>query len=186
MFWRELMRILVRQSQFCSGSAGWHFCWESLNHNHNLHPWMQKWWESQYDIQNFENWNKKTRWGTQVGQNETRLTPREASKSESQKRSATTYTPQKLLAKFHPNVLSFFVDPPSTERSLKKWISSIAARSLVLWIANQWSARATTTKQLDFGGIQFPRNKHLSHWSGSQWSTRATRRGRPVPTIIFH
>ena len=63
---------------------------------------------------------KTKRSGTQVGQNETRLTPREASKSESQKRSETTYTPQKLLAKFHLNVLSFFVDPPSKQRSPKK------------------------------------------------------------------
>ena len=63
---------------------------------------------------------KTTRSGTQVGQNETSVAPREASKSESQKRSETTYTPQKLLAKFHPNVLSFCVDPPDKQRSLKK------------------------------------------------------------------
>ena len=58
--------------------------------------------------------------GTHVSQNETSVAPREASKSESQKRSETTVAPQKLLAKFHPNVLSFFVDPRSTERGLKK------------------------------------------------------------------
>ena len=78
------------------------------------------------------NIEKTRRSGTQVGQKETRLTPREASKRESQKRSETTYTPQKLLANFHPNVLSFFVDPPSKQRSLKKLNSSIAARSLIL------------------------------------------------------
>ena len=44
------------------------------------------------------NIEKTRRSGTQVGQNETRLTPREASKSESQKRSEIMYTPQKLPA----------------------------------------------------------------------------------------
>ena len=66
------------------------------------------------------NIEKTRRSGTQVGQNETRLTPREASKSESQKGRETTVAPQKLLAKFHLNVLSFCVDPPDKQRSLKK------------------------------------------------------------------
>ena len=37
---------------------------------------------------------KTTRSGTQVGQNETSVAPREASKSESQKKSETTVTPR--------------------------------------------------------------------------------------------
>ena len=54
------MRILGRESQFCSGSTGWHFCWESLDENHNLQPCMQKWWESPYENQNCEHWKNKT------------------------------------------------------------------------------------------------------------------------------
>ena len=54
------MRILGRESQFCSGSTGWHFCWQSLDENHNLRPCMQKWWESQYENQNCEHWKNKT------------------------------------------------------------------------------------------------------------------------------
>ena len=60
MFWTAVMRILVREPQFCSRLAGWHFCWESLDENHNLRPWMQKWWESPYENQNFGNWKNKT------------------------------------------------------------------------------------------------------------------------------
>ena len=54
------MRILVPKSELCSGSTGWHFCWDSFDQNHNLRPWMQKWWESPYENQNFENWKNKT------------------------------------------------------------------------------------------------------------------------------
>ena len=56
----ELMRIPVWEPKFCSGSTGWHFCWESLDQRHNLLPWMQKWWESPYEIQNFENLENNT------------------------------------------------------------------------------------------------------------------------------
>ena len=44
-----------------------------------------------FEIANIE---KTTRSGTQVGQNETSVAPREASKSESQKRSETTVAPR--------------------------------------------------------------------------------------------
>ena len=54
------MRIIGRESHFCSGSTGWHFCCESLDENHNLRPCMQKWWESPYENQNCEHWKNKT------------------------------------------------------------------------------------------------------------------------------
>ena len=63
---------------------------------------------------------KTTRSGTQVGQNETSVAPREASKSESQKRSETIITPHKLLAKFCPSLWSSGCAPHSTEGSFKK------------------------------------------------------------------
>ena len=56
----ELMRILVWEPKFCSGSTGWHFCWESFDQKHNLLPWLQKWWESPYENQNWENWENNT------------------------------------------------------------------------------------------------------------------------------
>ena len=92
----------------------------------------------------------------------------------------------KLLVRFCSSLWTIFVHPPDKEGSLKKWILSIEARSLILLNGTQWSTRATTTKEPVLGGIQFSRNKGLSRWSASQWSTRATIRGRPVPTIIFY
>ena len=122
MFWTAVMRILVREPQFCSRLAGWHFCWESLDENHNLRPWMQKWWESPYENQNFGNWKNKTfrhsgrpKWNPPDTERslKTRIAKKEVK--------PRTHR-EKLLSKFHPNVLSFFVDPPDTERSLTKWI----------------------------------------------------------------
>ena len=90
----ELMRILGRESQLCSGSTGLHFCWESLDENHNLQPCMRKWWESPYENQNCEHWKNKTfRHSCQPKWNQ-RSTEGSFKKRIAKKRSETTVAPR--------------------------------------------------------------------------------------------
>ena len=66
------------------------------------------------------NIEKTRRSGTQVGQNETRLTPREASKSKSQKIIETTVAPREASCQLLPLSLVMFSEPAQHRGKLQK------------------------------------------------------------------
>ena len=97
-----LLRILRRESQF-----------EALDAKVMRIPiWKSKFRKlKKQDVQALRSTKMKPAWHREKPQNANR-------KKEVKPRTHR----EKLLSKFHPNVLSFFVDPPDTERSLTKWI----------------------------------------------------------------
>ena len=132
------MRIIGRESHFCSGSTGWHFCWQSLDENHNLRPCMQKWWESPYENQNCEHWKNKT----------FRHSGRPKWNPPDTERSLKTRIAKKKWNRVHtersffPNFIRMFCHfcRPAWHREKPHKVN--LTRGLVLWFTSQWSARA--------------------------------------------
>ena len=123
---------------------------------------------------------KTRRSGTQVDQNETRLTPREASKRESSKKKWNRVHTERS---FFPNFIRMFCHFLSTRLTPREASQSEFYKRPCSLIYQPVKRESNNTI---WDVIPFPRNKRLSHWSGSQWSTRATIRGPPGSTIIIY
>ena len=180
------MRILVRESIFCCESSEWPWCFDSYDENHILRSWMQNWWESLYENQNFENWKNNTfRHSSRPKWNQ-RSTEGSLKKRIAKKK----WNHRSTEGSFLPNFIRMFCHFLSTrlasrDASKSEFQASLQEASFSELPASEARER-TTTKNVFWGVFVFPKNKHLSRWSGSQWSTRATRRGPPGPLIIFY
>ena len=97
-----LLRILRRESQFAALDAK----------VMRITRWKWKFWKlKKQDVQALRSAKMKPAWHREKPQ-----------KAKRKKEVKPRTHREKLLSKFHPNVLSFCVDPPDTERSLAKWV----------------------------------------------------------------
>ena len=132
------MRILVRESIFCCESSEWPWCFDSYDENHILRSWMQNWWESLYENQNFENWKNNTfRHSSRPKWNQ-RSTEGSLKKRIAKEKWSHSHTAEASCQIMFLSSVVFL--EPAWHRGKPQKVNFI--RGLVHWIAGQWSTRA--------------------------------------------